>query len=272
VPRICGLGQLLPKDEEAESKLSASWARSSAQLSSGGGDKLGTPACRDPEYEHGDYRYGTWCDIFSYGVVMAELITGTLSSSSSTATATVAAEASRGGTVQRKYVYRDKNGNTKQDLRGYVDDVISDAQGACLQELVDLCLQCLFDDAGDRPDAFAVLGKLQRLSLQVVYGVAAVEDKGKAGKDCCCCSLCGKNEALLLVCRAASTFFAATTYRPYRGSSPAPTHSSASWMAVTGATASRTSRIVCRPPCTSRSSSARRLIQNTFRLLPSCTP
>jgi serine/threonine protein kinase len=44
----CGLGKLLPKDEEAESKLSASWARSTAQLSSGGGNKLGTPAYRDP--------------------------------------------------------------------------------------------------------------------------------------------------------------------------------------------------------------------------------
>jgi hypothetical protein len=32
---------------------------------------------------------------------------------------------------------------------------------------------------------------------------------------------------------------AATTYRPNRGSSPAPTHSNASWTAVTGATASR---------------------------------
>jgi hypothetical protein len=134
----CGLGKLLPKDDEAESNSSTSWARSTAQLSSGGGDKLGTPAYRDPGYEHGVYRFRTWCDIFSYGVVMAELITGTLSSSSSTVTATVAAatststEASRGGTVHRKYVYP---GKKKRDLRGDVDDVILDAPVACLQEL-----------------------------------------------------------------------------------------------------------------------------------------
>jgi serine/threonine protein kinase len=243
----CGLGKLLPKDEVAESKLLASWARSSAQLNSGGGDKLGTPAYRDPGYEHGDYRYGTWCDIFSYGVVMAELITGTLSSSSSTATATVAAEASRGGTVHRKYVYRDKNGKTKRDLRGDIDDVILDAPGAYLQVLCDLCLQCLDDDVGDRPNAFAVLGNLQRLSVQVVYGVdvlaatAAVEEKASAGKDCCSCSLCGRNDCGPTAgLSAASTLFAATTYRPFQGSSPAPTRSSASWRAVIGATASRT--------------------------------
>jgi hypothetical protein len=130
---------------------------------------------------------------------MAELITGMLSSSLSTATATVVADASRGGTVHRKYVYRGKNGKTKRNLRGDVDDMVSDAPGTCLQELGDLCLQCLDDDAEDRPNAFAVLGNLQRLSVQVVYGVAVpaavvVDDKAKADIVVCCCSLCGRND------------------------------------------------------------------------------
>jgi hypothetical protein len=53
-----------------------------------------------------------------------------------------------------------------------------------------------------------VLDKLQRLSVQVVYGVtvaaAAVEDKAKSGKACCCCCFCGTAPPPL-VCRAATT-------------------------------------------------------------------
>jgi hypothetical protein len=62
-----------------------------------------------------------------------------------------------------------------------------------------IVVQCLDDDAEDRPNAVAVLGNLQRLSVQVVYGVdipaaVVVDDKAKAGIVVCCCSLCGRND------------------------------------------------------------------------------
>jgi len=77
----CGLGKLVAD----ESKTAASFARS-AQISSGGGAQVGSPGYRDPVYEDdADYRYGPECDMFSFGVILAKLITGSLSMQGSAA-------------------------------------------------------------------------------------------------------------------------------------------------------------------------------------------
>jgi len=76
----------------------------SIQLSPG--DYLGTPAYRDPGYEHNAHEYGAYCDFFSLGVVMAEVFTGTLSGIGRPPVSGGGTIASDSHTIYYKYVHR----------------------------------------------------------------------------------------------------------------------------------------------------------------------
>ena len=60
----CDLGKLVAKDSEVLESIARI-----VQLSTGGFVPLGTPAYFDPGYEHGEYDYESYCDVFSIGVV-----------------------------------------------------------------------------------------------------------------------------------------------------------------------------------------------------------
>ena len=70
----CGLGKLI----EDDGKLTS--IAQSARFSSGMGGVVGAEGYRCPVYNgNADYRYGPECDMYSFGVIMAVLLTGTFS-------------------------------------------------------------------------------------------------------------------------------------------------------------------------------------------------
>jgi len=155
----CGLGKLVAKD----SKILESIARS-AQFSSGGGGggPLGTPAYRDPGYEHMDYEYGSYCDVFSFGVVMAEVFTGTLSGIAA-ATGSLDGCTADSRTIHRKYVHASRK---QRSLRMDVDDLISDASEDSLNELSSMSLQCMDEEPEDRPNALEIMSSLHGMIVK----------------------------------------------------------------------------------------------------------
>ena len=147
----CCLDKLVAKD----SKL---------RRGSGGGSPLGMPAYRDPGYDHGEYSYGSFCDIFSFGVVMAELFTGTLSA---VGRATDSGGSSDTRTIYRKYVHLSR---TRRDLRVDVDDLISGASKTLLHQLSAMSLECMGEDQFARPSAFQIMERLQEMINSVQSG------------------------------------------------------------------------------------------------------
>ena len=185
----CGLGKLLVKD----SKVLESIARSAQLCSGGGGGPLGTPAYRDPGYEHKDYDYGRFCDVFSLGVVMAEVFTGTLSAIGGT-TGSGGGTASDARTIYRKYVHVSKKQKKPlRELREDVDGLILDASETLLDQLSSMSLECMDEEPEDRPSAYDIMVRLQDMIMKVHCGDtwprtdSGVTGGARLGECCCIC-------------------------------------------------------------------------------------
>jgi serine/threonine protein kinase/Ran GTPase-activating protein (RanGAP) involved in mRNA processing and transport len=158
----CGLGKIVAQDE----KILESFAKS-AQFSSGGDGRPGTPAYRDPGYTDGEYRYESYCDVFSFGVVMAEVFTGTLSGIGGIT------GSGRGGigldtrNIYSKYVkVNRRTGTSANNLRTDVDPLIANSTPRLLDDLCLMSLDCMDEDAKERPSAFQIMTKL----LEMIHG------------------------------------------------------------------------------------------------------
>jgi Ran GTPase-activating protein (RanGAP) involved in mRNA processing and transport/serine/threonine protein kinase len=170
----------------------------SAQLSSDGGNPVVTPRYRDPGYEHKDYDNGSFCDVFSFGLVMAEVFTGILSAT--------CGDASDTHTIYRKYVHvSKKQEKPPRELRKDVDDLITDAPATLLDQLCMMSLECLDEERDERPSPLEIMARLQEMIVKVHCGHTWTRtssgDTGGArlpGGECCC--ICQEPTTLGLSC------------------------------------------------------------------------
>ena len=165
------------------------------------GGRFGAPAYRDPGYADEEYEYGSFCDVFSFGVVMAEVFTGTLSAVGRTP-GSAGGKASDTRTIHRKYVHVSRR---RRELREDVDDLITDASETLLDQLSSMSLACMDEEPDERPSAYDIMARLQEMMIKGRCGDTWTKsDSGitagarvPGGKRCC---ICQKQERLCLSC------------------------------------------------------------------------
>jgi serine/threonine protein kinase len=119
----------------------------------------GTKGYTCPEYQSGEVtQYEAACDVFSFGVVMAELWTGKLQNSGATGN-------KAGNKVEnfsKKYARRREPMNV--DLDPFLDiDQSLESLPSYLLAFADLSIACMEEDLEDRPTGEYILEKLQTI-------------------------------------------------------------------------------------------------------------
>jgi serine/threonine protein kinase len=139
----CGLAKFVQDDETSTSTSTS---------------KKGTPGYTCPEYGQGDLKqYVAACDVFSFGVVMAELWTGQLQNSATTGNKAV--KYSQKYPAKEELMYKDF------DPALDIDESL-DSLRSYLREFADLSIACMAADSDHRPAGEAVLKKLHSIWTQ----------------------------------------------------------------------------------------------------------
>jgi serine/threonine protein kinase len=138
----CGLAKFVQDDDTSTSRSTSS---------------KGTKGYTCPEYESGEVtQYEAACDVFSFGVVMAELWTGKLQNSGATGIKT----AKKAVNFSKKYAKRKEPMNVDLDPALDIDQSL-DSLPSYLVDFADLSIACMAEDMEDRPIGEDVLEKLQ---------------------------------------------------------------------------------------------------------------
>ncbi|EJK54581.1 hypothetical protein THAOC_25776 [Thalassiosira oceanica] len=135
------------------------------RFSSGG--PSGTPGYTCPHYLMGGCAYESACDVFSFGVLLCDLITGSSSSHKS------------------QHYFRYKTKTIKGGPTCLVEnaDECADWEGISLECLVDLALRCMESIPADRPDVVDVLwiGSVRDIAMrttrELIYNDGCPKDK-----------------------------------------------------------------------------------------------
>jgi len=138
-------------------------------FSSGG--PSGTPGYTCPHYLMGGCDYESACDIFSVGVLLCDLITGSSSSKKS----------------QHYFRYKTKTTKGRGPTTCLVEnaDECADWEGISLKCLADLALRCMESIPADRPDVVDVIRELH----QIIDGGASTRGREEIARDDPTCQL-----------------------------------------------------------------------------------
>jgi serine/threonine protein kinase len=144
----CGLAKFV---QDGETRTSASTS------------KKGTPGYTCPEYESGELPiYVAACDVFSFGVVMAELWTGKLQNSGATGNKKVNKKVN----FHKKYAVKEEPMYEDLDPALDIDQSLDPLLPKFLRDFADLSIACMAADSDDRPAGDDILKKLHTIWTQ----------------------------------------------------------------------------------------------------------
>jgi Protein kinase domain len=152
----CGMSKFVPDDTNVSHEESVT----PTMLKSSGAAVFGTPGYICPDYAQGDVPYTTACDVYSMGIVFAEMIVGCLQGGQSSRSG------QNFGNFYRRYIndkYHEKVENGLEILLNDGDPAAEWSQHV-LQPLCELVLQCLAASPFRRPTTNGLVQKLGLIS------------------------------------------------------------------------------------------------------------
>jgi Protein kinase domain len=161
----CGMSKFVTKDKNVLHGESVP----PTVLKSSGASVFGTPGYICPDYAQGDVPFTAACDVYSMGIVFAELIVGCLQGGQS----------SRGGqkfgNFYRRYIHDTKRIDSYADWLIFKDaDPSAEWNIHSLKELCEIVLKCMSFSPHDRPTTHELVkefGKISKADFQNEAGI-----------------------------------------------------------------------------------------------------
>jgi len=150
----CGLAKFVLVDESIETNKNFF----SVQITSTDG-VFGTPGCRCPWYSKGGKTFEASCDVYSFGIVMIELVTGCLQN-----------DRTKLGQFSEHYFPSDFEGNAAEALKLAIPKLVNDAdplakewEDGILSSVCELAIRCIQNNRLKRPTTIELVENLGQL-------------------------------------------------------------------------------------------------------------
>ncbi len=190
----CGFAKFLEIDE---AQGTAQTSVTASMITSSGSVVFGTPGYICPWYSNGQGTrpFEASCDVFSFGIVMIELITGRLQ---------IGQSSSRGSSCGGINFYElyVEDGACGCDILVEDADPLADWDIDLLNALCELAVQSISKDRKNRPSTLQLIARLGELNLAMETGQCPcslnVDDENDHAPSCTCCN---RNMKLHVTCR-----------------------------------------------------------------------